>query len=420
MTNVPDTGVTIDALDAAGTLSGGEVVPVVQNGVTVKAQVSDFVLSASILAALGVNPAVIPNGSAAAPGLALVNSSTTGLYRPQADSLGITAKGLQAVTVRHQDVLGTDDGMIMTLGRAQTHSGAEAYPTTLFCPTQTMSSTSAAVIFSNLFPSSLVAAASGTYASKSFNIELDKLEVTQTGGAVTFSGGVGGVRVRIPIAKTSVTFGSAIGISFTNPNSADVTGTHTTTKFIHFPTSTGGPASTYYGLFFDEAYNGGAIGSGTNVPIYINSGGASGYVSLGQNGGEALRVSLSGGNRVLVQANSTPMLSADGSGSNINLILSSKGTQSVDLMTGTGSRTILRAFDATSAVNYGSVTGAATGAAVAFGVGGTDTDIDLQLTPKGSGNVRFGTHSALGAETVSGFITIKDAAGNSRKVAIVS
>jgi hypothetical protein len=42
------------------------------------------------------------------------------------------------------------------------------------------------------------------------------------------------------------------------------------------------------------------------------------------------------------------------------------------------------------------------------------------LTPAGTGLLRFGTHSALGAETVTGFITIKDAGGTTRKVAVVS
>jgi hypothetical protein len=32
---------------------------------------------------------------------------------------------------------------------------------------------------------------------------------------------------------------------------------------------------------------------------------------------------------------------------------------------------------------------------------GTD-DLDLRLTPAGTGRVRFGTHSAIGAETVTG------------------
>lgn len=36
------------------------------------------------------------------------------------------------------------------------------------------------------------------------------------------------------------------------------------------------------------------------------------------------------------------------------------------------------------------------------------------------GGVRFGTHSGLAAETVTGYITITDDAGNSRKLAVVS
>ena len=47
-------------------------------------------------------------------------------------------------------------------------------------------------------------------------------------------------------------------------------------------------------------------------------------------------------------------------------------------------------------------------------------DIDLSLTPAGTGNVRFGTHSAVGVELVTGFITIKDSGGTSRKLAVIS
>ena len=49
-----------------------------------------------------------------------------------------------------------------------------------------------------------------------------------------------------------------------------------------------------------------------------------------------------------------------------------------------------------------------------------DDNLDVRLTPAGTGNVRFGTHSALAGETVSGYITVKDSAGNSRKLAVVS
>ena len=64
--------------------------------------------------------------------------------------------------------------------------------------------------------------------------------------------------------------------------------------------------------------------------------------------------------------------------------------------------------------------GGATGSGIAFCAAGADTDIDLLLTPKGSGLVRFGEHAAIGAETVSGYVTIRDAAGTTRKLAVVS
>lgn len=51
---------------------------------------------------------------------------------------------------------------------------------------------------------------------------------------------------------------------------------------------------------------------------------------------------------------------------------------------------------------------------------GTSTNIDVYLVPKGTGVVKFGTHSALAGETVSGYITIKDANGTTRKLAVVS
>ncbi len=51
---------------------------------------------------------------------------------------------------------------------------------------------------------------------------------------------------------------------------------------------------------------------------------------------------------------------------------------------------------------------------------GSGTDVDLRLAPKGSGAVRYGTHAAITTETLSGFITVKDAAGNTRKLAVVS
>lgn len=77
--------------------------------------------------------------------------------------------------------------------------------------------------------------------------------------------------------------------------------------------------------------------------------------------------------------------------------------------------------DAATEANYVALTGSASAAGIVeITAGGSDTDLDVRMTPKGTGTVRFGTHAALSGETVSGYITVKDAAGNSRKLAVVS
>ena len=52
--------------------------------------------------------------------------------------------------------------------------------------------------------------------------------------------------------------------------------------------------------------------------------------------------------------------------------------------------------------------------------GSGEANIDLALTPKGTGRVRYGTHAAIVAEIVTGYIEIKDAAGTVRKLAVIS
>lgn len=83
--------------------------------------------------------------------------------------------------------------------------------------------------------------------------------------------------------------------------------------------------------------------------------------------------------------------------------------------TSTGSEQF-RVTIATSAVNYLNAKSSTTGNPLELAAGGSDANIDLQLTPKGTGNVRFGTYSSTGDVACNGYITIKDAAGNTRKL----
>ena len=87
---------------------------------------------------------------------------------------------------------------------------------------------------------------------------------------------------------------------------------------------------------------------------------------------------------------------------------------------GPGGTIISQVEAVSSAANYIRLISQTAGSNPEVRAGGSDTNIDLTLTPKGTGNVRFGTHSALGAEVLSGYITIKDSGGTTRKIAVIS
>jgi len=70
-----------------------------------------------------------------------------------------------------------------------------------------------------------------------------------------------------------------------------------------------------------------------------------------------------------------------------------------------------------SAVNYVAVTGAATGGSPVVSAEGSDTNINLRLTPKGTGTLQFGTYTSS-VITQTGYITITDAGGTSRRLLV--
>jgi hypothetical protein len=70
-----------------------------------------------------------------------------------------------------------------------------------------------------------------------------------------------------------------------------------------------------------------------------------------------------------------------------------------------------------SAINFLQVTGSDTGVAPVLSAQGTDTNIDLSLTPKGTGNVRFGTYTGT-ILTPTGYVEIKDSGGTVRRLLV--
>ena len=119
----------------------------------------------------------------------------------------------------------------------------------------------------------------------------------------------------------------------------------------------------------------------------------SGVISLGAApGSESLRVTPVAGavNYWNVQGDigEFPKLSAQGSSTNVSMVYATKGAGSHFLQTN-GSVTQLLIAHTASAVNYLQVTGGVTGGSPLISAQGSDTNIDVQIVPKGTGGLRF-------------------------------
>jgi len=113
-------------------------------------------------------------------------------------------------------------------------------------------------------------------------------------------------------------------------------------------------------------------------------------------------------NFIQVQGASTgnqPFLTSQGTDANAALGIASKGNGDVNLYTNGGGQLQLKASHTASAVNYVQVTGAATGGSPTISAQGSDTDINITLTSKGAGAVRFQTAGTIRATVDSGGAT---------------
>jgi hypothetical protein len=179
------------------------------------------------------------------------------------------------------------------------------------------------------------------------------------------------------------------------------------------------------GSQFQRAYIG-ADGSATNVALQIGGTKGTGQIvfATGPTGLEQARVAhtASAVNYLQVTGATTgnsPSIQWQGSDTNIQAAYLSKGTGAHSFFSGSGARKLFQITDATNAVNFGELLASAAGAAPAFRVQGSDTNIDLALTPKGTGLVRFGTYTA-GALSIAGYVEIKDSGGTIRRLAVVA
>ena len=159
--------------------------------------------------------------------------------------------------------------------------------------------------------------------------------------------------------------------------------------------------------------------NGIYVPSANNIGFASNGVLQFRVQGTALAVNYLNVTGVTTSTSYGPYIQSLGSDANVPISMWTKGTGGIQFYTNNTSRQ----FDIThtaTAVNYLSATGAAVGNGPVLSVAGSDSNIDLTLNPKGTGVVQYGTHTATADTAISGYITIKDSAGNTRKLAVIT
>lgn len=134
--------------------------------------------------------------------------------------------------------------------------------------------------------------------------------------------------------------------------------------------------------------------NGTNNFYFNTSGGV--QLNIGHTAGSVNYPKVTG------SATTTVTYSAEGTGTNLDVSLQGKGTGFV--------------FLGNNRQNYLRVNAQNSGTAPQLRAEGVDTDIDLFLGGKGAGLVRFGVRTAGGDTASNGYITMKDAAGNTVKL----
>lgn len=111
-------------------------------------------------------------------------------------------------------------------------------------------------------------------------------------------------------------------------------------------------------------------------------------------------------------------LVAKGDDTNVDVRVSPKGTGSVE-MRSRGSRALRATNPTGTLVNWVDVHGSAASTPPDLAAVGSDTNISLLLLPKGTGKVRFGTRTASSDVAITGYVEIEDAGGTIRKLAVI-
>ena len=153
-----------------------------------------------------------------------------------------------------------------------------------------------------------------------------------------------------------------------------------------------------------------AQGSDTNVNFTIQPKGSGAIPFLSGYGNLAFQINSQANNAnyglfTSTAAATSPLLQVSGADTNIDFRFRTQGTGSYQFDTGSNLNTQLKVTNTASAVNYAQVTGGSTGNAVTVSAQGSDTNVSINLTPKGTGSVNVSTTAIIGANVALGGAT---------------
>ena len=162
-----------------------------------------------------------------------------------------------------------------------------------------------------------------------------------------------------------------------------------------------------------------AQGTDTNIDLLFTTKGTGSYY-FGTGGGTQLAISntASAVNFFQTRGAATggaPDMSAQGTDTNVNISYSAKNAGYHFFYVNSAAHFSIS--PTASVVNRIDATGGAAGVGPTLSAQGSDANINIKMTPKGTGTVQFGTYTA-GVVAQAGFITITDAGGTSRRLLV--
>ena len=435
VTPVYTTGPAVNYLRARGGPAGNASILDVQGNDTNAAIAFVSKGTGAIDLAAGSSGVNISNGGTVT---ALTRTSAGSVYTSQptvAISAPTTAGGVQATATFTLTLAATPTvsagGSGYTVGDVLSIVGGTSTQTATVTVATVSSGAVATVTISNfgvytVAPSNPASVTGGTGTGATFNLSFGILSATITNAGsgyveqptVSFSGGGGsGAAAYATVGATPYLKGIAGNLELQTAAGTGLRVQNSGTSNVNFAAIQGN--STGANVLYSAA------GSDANIGVTISSFGTSSITLRTNNSAqEQIRVAhtASAVNYVQVTGAATgnqAKISSQGSDTNVGLGLSMKGWQNISFYSGNFGYEIFRTAQSTSTpANFISTMAVAAGSAPYIAPIGTDTNIDLTLTPKGTGVVQFGSYTASPLLAVAGYVTIKDSGGTTRRLLV--